>query len=104
MALAEIPPPAPASLLAARPAAPSSTSWPRRPPAWISLSGLVRHQEKVKQLLGNTNTTQGWKTSLLQINFFQTFKCSKKTLTGPFTHWRVREGRSPVTPGLLSPD
>lgn len=92
------------SLLAALAAAPSSTSCPPRLPARVSLLGLVRHQEKVKQLLGNTNTTQGWKTSLLQINFFQTFKCSKKTLTGPFTRRRAREGRSPVTPGLLLPD
>lgn len=51
--------------------------------------------------MGNTNTTQSQETSLLSINFFQAFKCSKKTRTGPFTRWSMREGSSSVTTGLL---
>lgn len=58
--------------------------------------------ENVKQLLGSTNTAQNQKASLLPTIFFsKLFKCSEKTRPGPFTRWRVREGRNSVTTGLL---
>lgn len=47
---------------------------------------------------------KGRKLHYCQYIFFQAFKGPKKTRTGAFARWRVREGRSSVTTGLLLPD